>query len=109
MLEVLGLDSTLRGEDQQVYVVRPSDIMKVEPIIDSVFANRQVAWGDSPLMRWSTWNAKRVPAPNNNYKYGKIAPHSRKTDTFMAFVHAMCVGARIPEEAELVLLPPITF
>lgn len=109
LLEVLGLDSTLRGEDQQVYVVRPSDIMKVEPIIDSVFANRQVSWGDSPLMRWSTWNAKRVPAPNNNYKYGKIAPHSRKTDTFMAFVHAMCVGARIPEEAELVLPPPITF
>ena len=109
LLEVLGLDSSLRGADQQVYVVRPSDIMKVEPVIDSAFANGLVAWGESPLMRWCANNAKLVPAANNNYKYGKIAPHSRKTDVFMAFVAAMCVGERIPEEQELGLPAPIAF
>lgn len=109
LLEVLGLDSTLKGADQQVYVVRPSDIMKVEPVIDSAFANGLVSWGESPLMRWCTNNTKLVPAPNNNWKYGKIAPHSRKTDVFMAFVAAMCVGERIPEEHELVLPAPLTF
>ena len=109
LLSVLGLDSTLTGDAQQVYRVRPSDQMRVVPIIDSALANGTVAWGDCALMRWSCNNAKLVPAPNDNYKYGKIAPHSRKTDVFMAFVAAMCVGERIPEVVDVVLPPPIFF
>ena len=107
--DVLGLDSTLRGKDQCVYVVRPSDQMRIYPVLDSVFANRAIAWGDSPLMRWCVNNAKAVPAPNDNFKYGKIAPHSRKTDVFMALVAAFSVGDRIPEEQEMVLAPPVFF
>ena len=107
--DVLGMDSTLRGKDQCVYVVRPSDQMRIYPVLDSVFANRAIAWGDSPLMRWCVNNAKAVPAPNDNFKYGKIAPHSRKTDVFMALVAAFSVGDRIPEEQEMVLAPPVFF
>lgn len=109
LLEVLMLDSSLKGEEQQVYVVRPSDQMRIVPVIDSALANRIVAWGDCALMRWSANNAKLVPAPNDNYKYGKIAPHSRKTDAFMAFVAAMCVGDRLPEEMELDFMPAFMF
>lgn len=109
LASVLGLDSTIKGESQQVYVVRPSDQMRIVPVIDSVLANQLIAWGDSPLMRWSANNAKLVPAQNDNFKYGKIAPHSRKTDVFMAFVDAMCVGERLPEESELILPPVFTF
>ena len=110
LMDVLALDSTIKGEGQQVYVVRPSDQMRIVPVIDSAFANGQIAWGDSPLMRWCANNAMLVPAPNENFKYGKVAPHRRKTDVFMAFVAAMCVGDRIPEAAGYDNLPmPISF
>jgi len=107
--EVLDLDSSLKGEDQQVYVVRPSDQMRVYPVLDSVLANHQIAWGDSPLMRWCANNVRVEPAPNENFKYGKMAPHSRKTDVFMALVAAFSVRERIPEEAELVFGLPVFY
>lgn len=109
LLDVLGLDSALKGEEQQVYKVRPSDQMRVYPVLDSVLANHAIAWGDSPLMRWCANNVKVEPAPNENYKYGKVAPHSRKTDVFMALVAAFSVGERIPEETELVFAEPLFF
>lgn len=109
LMDVLALDSSIRGESQQVYVVRPSDQMRIVPVIDSAFANGIVSWGDCALMRWSANNAKLVPAPNGNYKYGKIAPHSRKTDAFMAFVDAMCVGDRLPEDVEVQFMPAFVF
>ena len=107
--DVLGFDTALKGNDQCVWKVRPSDQMRVHPIIDDAFANHLIAWGDSPVMRWCTNNAKLVPAPNENYKFGKIAPHSRKTDVFMAFVAAMVVADKIPQEDTLVFGQPYFF
>lgn len=105
-----GFDSSLKGEDQQVYLTRPSDVMRVQPVIDSAFANHAIAWGESPLMRWATNNAKLVPAPHDNFTYGKIEPHGRKTDPFMALVHAFAVADRIPERATPTSVPvPWTF
>ena len=112
MFETLGLDSAVRDTKEtkrQVYIVRPSDHMRVYPVLDSVLANHQIAWGDSPLMRWCANNVKVEPAPNNNYKYGKIAPHSRKTDVFMALVAAFAARERIPKSAQLVFSPPVFF
>ena len=43
-------------------------------------------------MRWMANNSKTVTAPNGNYKYDKIEPKSRKTNTFKAFVAAECVS-----------------
>lgn len=109
LAEVLGFDSSLKGEAQQVYVVRPSDQMRIVPVIDSALANGAVAWGECACMRWCANNAKLVPAANDNYKYGKIAPHSRKTDLFMAFVAAMCVGDRLPEDVGVEFMPAFVF
>lgn len=106
-LSDIGLDPSLKGRDQQVYLVRPSDEMRVQPIIDSAFANKRIAWGDSPLMRWCANNAKLVPAPNENWKFGKIAPHQRKTDVFMAMVAAFAVCDRIPEPVDMSYTPAI--
>lgn len=92
-----------------VKLVRPSDIMLVQTKIDSVFARGAIIWGDDPMMRWYTNNTKLEKAPNNNFKYGKIEPSSRKTDGFMAFVHAMTVEDMIPERIETEFLAPITF
>ncbi len=108
-LAEIGLDSSLKGERQQVYEVRPSDQMRLVPVIEAAFANGTIAWGDSPLMRWSANNAMLVPAPNENWKYGKIAMHSRKTDAFMAFVAAMAVGDRLPTTEPLTFAAPVFF
>lgn len=98
-----------QGDDQQVYRVRPSDQMRVQPVLDSAFANGSIAWGDSPLMRWSVNNAKLVPAPNENWKFGKQAPHSRKTDVFMAMVAAFAVVDRLPRNEDLIFAAPFVF
>ena len=75
--------------------------------VSSCFIGHRIAWGDDPMMRWYTNNAKLEPAKNNNYTYGKIEPKSRKTDGFMAFVSAMVIEEELPETYEIQWLPPI--
>ena len=60
-------------------------------------------------MRWFTNNTKLEPAPNNNFKYSKIEPKSRKTDGFMAFVAAVTLEEEIPDEVDFAFLEPIIF
>lgn len=119
-IEKIGIDlyrfATLRKAleavgftKDEIKLVRPSDIMLVQNRIDSLFNRHRIVWGDNPLMRWFTNNTKLEPAPNNNFKYGKIEPFSRKTDGFMAFVHAMTVEDSIPEDSALQFMKPITF
>jgi phage terminase large subunit-like protein len=104
-LREIGFDAN----DGRVKMVRPSDIMLVHGKINSVFVSQRLAVGDDPMFRWYTNNTKSVPAPNNNFKYDKIEPKSRKTDGFMAFVHAMTVEEELPERREMVFLEPIIF
>nr|WP_246208712.1 terminase TerL endonuclease subunit [Anaerotalea alkaliphila] len=84
-------------EMKNIKLVRPSDIMQVVPVIDSCFANQNFAWGDNPVMRWGTNNAKKIRSGKKqgtdvgNFVYGKIEAKSRKTDPFMALVAAMVV------------------
>ena len=97
-------------ERKNLKLVRPSDIMCVAPIIDSVFANRYFTWGDAPELRWATNNTKLVrygrklgssdDADVGNYVYGKIEAKSRKTDPFMALVAAMTIEDRIVERRQ---------
>ena len=88
-------------------LVRPSDIMKIAPVIDSCFANQNFIWGDAPELRWATNNTKlirygrKLGQANDqdlgNYVYGKIEAKSRKTDPFMAVVAAMTIEDQIIE------------
>lgn len=106
-LKKAGFDA---NDKEKVKLVRPSDIMRIVPTIDSVFVTSRIIWGDNPLMRWATNNAKLEPAPNNNFKYGKIEPKSRKTDPFMAFVHAMTLTEDVElENNELVFIDTFVF
>lgn len=77
---------------ENVTKIRPLDEMRRIPLITSGFVNRRFVWGDSPVMRWMTNNAKTEAGPHGNYTYGKIEPKSRKTDTFKAFVAAEIVS-----------------
>lgn len=104
-LKSIGFDAA----EKEVKLTRPSDIMRNQPRIASIFANGQLAVGDDMLWRWFTNNTKLEPAPNGNFKYGKIEPKSRKTDGFMAFVAAMCISDELPEPASLEFFQPIVF
>lgn len=104
-LKAIGFDAA----DKAVKLVRPSDIMRIQPKIASMFANGQLAIGDDKLFRWFTNNTKLEPAPNNNFKYGKIEPKSRKTDGFMAFVAAMTIEEELPDQFELEFMTPLIF
>lgn len=37
----IGIDATNK---EQVKIIRPSDIMKIVPVIDSLFNNHQIVW-----------------------------------------------------------------
>ncbi len=93
-LKKVGFDAK---ERKNVYLVRPSDIMKVVPVIDSCFVNEYFIWGNNPPLRWATNNTKLVVSgrkqgtDTGNYYYAKIESKSRKTDPFMAVVHSMCI------------------
>ena len=103
-LEEIGFDCKAR---KNLKMIRPSDIMRVAPVIDSLFANHNLVWGDAPEMRWATNNTKLIRYGRNlgqsddadlgNFVYGKIEGKSRKTDPFMAFVAAMAIEDRIIE------------
>lgn len=103
-LKEIGFDS----EDKtKVKKVRPSDIMKIVNQISTAFNTHKVVWGDDPLIRWATWNAKLEPRNYDNYVYSKIEPKSRKTDPFMAFVHSMVLTLDIELEGESISFMPI--
>lgn len=106
-LKNIGIDGS---DKDQVKIVRPSDVMKIVPVIDSAFNKHKIVWGDNPLMRWFTNNTKLTDKNLGNYVYDKIEPKSRKTDGFMAFVHAMIAAQEIledEEENELFFMPPL--
>lgn len=102
-LREVGYDAN----DKEVKLVRPSDIMLVQPTINSMFVSNKLIVGDDPLFRWFVNNTKLEPAANNNYKYGKIEPKSRKTDGFMAFVAAMTIEEELPDDMDMGFLEPI--
>lgn len=84
-------------DEKNLILVRPSDIMKVQPVIDSCFNNQYFVWGDNPALRWATNNTKLVQSGSKtgidtgNFYYAKIEPKSRKTDPFMALVASMVI------------------
>lgn len=82
-----GFDADKDGRNN-IIRIRPSDIMKVTPLISSQFVNRRIIWGENPLMRWYTQNTKQKLDARGNVTYEKIEAKSRKTDGFMAMVAA---------------------
>lgn len=83
------------SDKSRVKLVRPSDIMQIEPLIQECFERNQFTWGDNPCLRWAVNNTKRVRSSRKigmdtgNFVYAKIEAKSRKTDPFMALVASM--------------------
>ena len=93
-LRKIGFDASDRT---RVKLVRPSDIMQVEPVIQECFDRGYFTWGDVPHLRWAVNNTKRIRSSKKqgsdtgNYYYGKMEGKSRKTDPFMALVASMVI------------------
>lgn len=102
-LQEVGFD-TDKGGANNIKLIRPSDQMKVGPIVNSLFANHAIAWGDSPLMRWYTNNVCSTESKVGNITYGKIESKSRKTDGFMAFIAALCSSDELIDSGDVVEL-----
>ena len=83
-------------EYKNIKLIRPSDIMKAAPIVNSIFVNQNFVWGDLPIMRWYTNNTKKIEN-NGNILYGKIEANYRKTDGFMALVNCIAVSDEIKD------------
>ena len=56
-LRKIGFDA---ADKTRVKLVRPSDIMQVEPVIQECFDRELFHWGDNPCLRWAVNNTKRV-------------------------------------------------
>ena len=105
----IGFDAADRD---RVKLVRPSDIMMVDPVIQECFDRGCFIWGDQPHLRWAVNNTKRVRSSKTkgsdtgNFYYAKIEAKSRKTDPWMALVASMVcepvLGSGLPAAA-----PPI--
>lgn len=115
-LRKIGFDAK---ERKNVYLVRPSDIMRIEPIIQDCFNRNLFTWGDNPPLRWAVNNTQRVKSgvrnktgvDTGNYVYGKIEPKSRKNDAFMALVASMTMEHELPNEknVEIPTIPTFLF
>lgn len=84
----LGYDCDKKGQNN-LKMVRPSDIMQIAPTVTRLFANNKIVWGENPLMRWYTNNVCVKYDKKSNMFFEKIEPKSRKTDGFYAFLHAL--------------------
>ena len=108
-LKKIGFDA---NDKSRVKLVRPSDIMQVDPVIQECFDRGLFCWGDCPPLRWAVNNTKRVRSSKKmgvdtgNYIYAKIEGKSRKTDPFMALAASMVVepvlGSGAPLELPLI-------
>ena len=93
-LKRIGFDPDTR---KNVKLVRPSDIMKVDPVIQECFNRGLFSWGGCVPLRWAVNNTKRVRSSRaqgsetGNFYYAKIEGKSRKTDPFMALAASMTI------------------
>jgi len=96
------------NDNKNLWLVRPSDVYKIVPVIESTFNNQYFIWGNNPLLRWATNNVcvltsgRKTHEDTGNRYYGKQEGKSRKTDPFMALVHSMILEDSL-EQSELQL------
>ena len=108
-LKQIGFDNK---ERKNVKLVQPSDIMKVEPVIQECFNRQLFTWGDVPHLRWAVQNTKRVRSSRKlgsdtgNFYYAKIEAKSRKTDPFMALVASMVIEPLLGS-GQVIKPPPV--
>ncbi|WP_225893503.1 terminase TerL endonuclease subunit [Clostridium botulinum] len=82
---------------------------KVAPLIESIFAEEQIVFGDNPTMRWYINNTYQEPDKKGNISYYKIEPKTRKTDGFFALIHALSKDEELKEQTGFMRLNVHTY
>ena len=100
-LKQYGFDASI-GKDKKtknVWLCRRSDDMKIAPTIISML-DRKAFSGWDRMLCWYENNTKQVRM-SGNITFDKIEPALRKTDGFIALVHAMCVADELPDAQDM--------
>ena len=104
-LNMIGFKKELKN----LKLVRPSDIAKVVPVMESLLLNGNIVVGDNPVWRWACNNAKVISwkarstneSELGNQIYAKIDAKRRKTDPFMSTVAAATCDLMLPEQVDI--------
>jgi phage terminase large subunit-like protein len=90
-------------------VVRSGPIThaKVAPLIESMFAEETIVFGDNMTMRWYVNNTCKEMDKKGNTTYKKIEPKTRKTDGFFGFIHALVLDSELVEVNEDFTIPDV--
>ncbi len=75
----------------------PATHAMVAPLVERIFAEETIVFGDNPTMRWYVNNTKTSINGKGNISYEKIEPRTRKNDGFMALVHALTQDNELAE------------
>ena len=78
----------------------PTTHAKIAPIVQMMFAQENIVFGDNPTMRWYVNNTYQELNAKGNITYKKIEPKTRKTDGFFALVHALSKDHELKEAPE---------
>ena len=82
---------------------------KVYPLVEKLFADEKLIFGDDMMMRWYTNNVYVDTDAKGNKTYKKIEPILRKTDGFFAFIHAISKDEEIPVPKKLTFFKCSTY
>ncbi len=83
---------------------------KVAPLVEQIFAEETLVFGDNPTMRWYVNNTCQEVDKKGNTTYLKIEPKTRKTDGFFALVHALTQDAELEDNTgEIMSLDVYTY
>lgn len=98
------LESTFKEYGLPLSMVRSGYITHnlLAPLVEQIFANEDVIFGDDPMMRWYTNNVFVETDKKGNKSFKKIEPKLRKTDGFFAFLHALSKDSELPEAKKAV-------
>lgn len=105
------LKQEFEGVGLPLEIVRSGPIThsQLSPLIDSIFGEETLIWGDNPTMNWYANNSYKEFDNKGNVSYKKIEPQTRKTDGFHALVHALVLDDQLEEYSEALDIGIITF
>lgn len=81
----------------------------IYPLMEKLFADENIIFGDDPMMRWYTNNVYVETDKKGNKTFLKIEPILRKTDGFFAFMHALSKDEEIPQYIKPVIFDCYTY
>ncbi|UOE96067.1 terminase TerL endonuclease subunit [Alkalihalobacillus sp. LMS39] len=92
---------TTAGFDVEIVRRGAATHAMLSPLVEEMFVQRTVVFGDDPLMRWYVGNVYKEEHHNGNVEYKKIDKEKRKTDGFFAFLHALNFDSDLKEQTAI--------